>query len=147
MAKNWFDCAIKYERIAEEGKVVKVKEIYLIDALSFTEAEARITKHLQPFIEGDFSVETVKRGKINAMFFNEDGERWFRAKVLYITMDEEKGVEKKTACTMLVQANDIQDALNGIIEGMKGSMADYEIYSISNTEIIEVVNYEKEEAK
>ena len=145
MTTNWFECAIKYERTSEEGKLVKVKEIRLIDALSFTEAEARITEQVQPYIDGEFSVSAVRRARIREFFFNENAERWFKAKVLFIAMDEEKGIEKKTACSMLVQADDIQDALDGIVEGMKGSMADYEIYSITNTDILEVVKYDKEE--
>jgi hypothetical protein len=145
MASNWFECAVKFERMGDEAIVQKVTEKYLIDALSFTEAEARIIEHLRPFIDGELTVSTVKRGKISEIFFNENGERWFKAKVNYITLDEEKGVERKIPCTMLVQADDIKEALNGIFEGMKGSMADYEIYSITTTEIEEVVKYEAEE--
>jgi len=142
MAHNWFDCIIKYERTAEEGKIVKVKESYIIDALSFTEAEARMTEYIQPFIDGEFSVSAVKRAKINEMFWNDEGDTWFRAKVNFISLDEEKGIEKKIATTMMVQANDIQEAWNGITEGMKGSQADYEIYSITTTEIQEIIKYD-----
>jgi len=145
MAHNWFDCVIKYERTAEEGKIVKVKESYIIDALSFTEAEARMTEHIRPFIDGEFSVSAVKRSKINEIFWNDEGDKWFRAKVNFISLDEEKGVEKKIAVTMMVQANDVKEAWDGITEGMKGGMADYEIYSITTTEIEEIIKYEAEE--
>lgn len=113
-----------------------------MDAVNFTEAEARITEEMTPYIQGDFSVSKATRARITEIFYNENGDRWFKAKVLFIAFDEERGVEKKTPCTMLVQANDLQEALDGINEGMNGSMADYEIYSITNTEIMQVIKYD-----
>ena len=142
---NWFECKIKYEKTAEEGKIVKVSEGYLIDALSFTEAEARIIEEMKPFISGEFQVANIKRARIGEMFFNENGDKWYRSKVNFITLDEEKGVEKRTGVTMMVQASDIKEALEGITEGMKGSMADYEIANIAETLIIDVFKYGKED--
>lgn len=144
MLHNWFECVIKYERTGDEGRVEKVKESYIMDALSFTEAEARLTEYIEPFIDGQFSVSAVKRAKINELFYNDEGEKWFKSKINFITLDEEKGIEKRTAVTMMAQANDIQEALDMITKGMKGSMADYEVYSLTCTEIVEVVKYEKE---
>ena len=142
---TWFECKIKYEKTAEEGKIVKVSEGYLVDALSFTEAEAKIIEEMKPFISGEFQVANIKRARINEMFFNENGDKWYRSKVNFITLDEEKGVEKRTGVTMMVQASDIKEALEGIIEGMKGSMADYEIANIAETLIIDVFKYGKED--
>ncbi|MBP8023131.1 MAG: DUF4494 domain-containing protein [Paludibacter sp.] len=142
---TWFECKIKYEKTAEEGKIVKVSEGYLIDALSFTEAEARIIEEMKPFISGEFQVANIKRARIGEMFFNENGDKWYRSKVNFITLDEEKGVEKRTGVTMMVQASDIKEALEGITEGMKGSMADYEIANIAETLIIDVFKYGKED--
>jgi hypothetical protein len=141
---NWFECKIKYEKTAEEGKIVKVNEAYLVDALSFTEAEARIIEEMRPFISGEFTVANIRRAKINEMFFNENGDKWYRAKVMFVTLDEEKGVEKRTPVTMLVQANDIKEALTGITEGMQGSMADYDIAMITETTIMDVYKYDAE---
>lgn len=140
--QNWFEVKIKYEKTAEEGKIVKVTETYLVDALSFMEAETRIIKEMKPFISGEFSVNAIRRAKINELFYNEDGDKWYRARVNFIALDEEKGVEKKTAVTMLVQANDTKEANAGIIEGMKGGMADYEIASVTETSIMDVYKYE-----
>jgi len=139
---NWFECKIKYEKTAEEGKIVKVTETYLVDALSFTEAEARIIEEMRPFISGEFTVTAIRRVKINEMFFNENGDKWYRARLNYITLDEEKGVEKKTAVTMLVQANDTKEANAGIVKGMEGSLVDYIIASITETMIMDVFKYE-----
>ena len=94
---NWFECKIKYEKTAEEGKIVKVNESYLVDAMSFSEAEERINKEMEPFISGEFSVANIRRARINEMFFNENGDKWYRCKVYFISFDEEKGVEKRVA--------------------------------------------------
>lgn len=139
---NWFECKIKYEKTAEEGKIVKVSEGYLVDAMSFTEAEARIIEEMKPFISGEFEVANIKRSRINEMFFNENGDKWYRSKVNFVTLDEEKGIEKRTGVSMMIQASDMPDALKGLIEGMKGSLADYEIASITETAIIDVYKYE-----
>ena len=139
---NWFECKIKYEKTAEEGKIVKVLEAYLVDALSFTEAEARITKEMTPFISGEFIVTHIRRARINELFDNENGDKWYRAKVMYKSLDEEKGIEKKIASTMMVKANDTKEANEGIVEGMKGSMADYEIASVTETQIMDVYIFE-----
>jgi hypothetical protein len=139
---NWFECKIKYEKTAEEGKIVRVSEAYLVDALTFSEAEERINKEMEPFISGEFSVSTIRKARINEMFFNENGDKWYRCKVFFITLDEEKGVEKKIATTMMVQANDIKEAWDGLHEGMKGSMADYSVAAITETNIMDVYKYE-----
>jgi len=146
---NWFDVKVKYEKTQEEGKIVKIVEEYLFDALSFTEAEARVYEELTPFISGEFITAAIKREKINEMFSNVNGDKWYRSKVAFISLDEIKGVEKRTLSTMMVQANDIQDAWNVLKEGMKGSMADYEVLSITETKILDVYNYvvPKEEEK
>jgi len=139
---NWFETVIGYEKTAEEGKIVKVKEHYLVDALSHAEAENRIIEEMRPFISGEFNVERVQRKKINEIFFNENGDKWYKAKVMFVTLDEEKGVEKKTPVTMLVQADDIKEALEGLTKGMKGSMADYETAAISETPIMDLYVYD-----
>lgn len=135
---NWFECKIKYEKTAEEGKIVKVNEAYLVDALSFTEAEARINDEMKPFISGEFIVSNIRRARINELFANENGDKWYRSKVYFISLDEEKGIEKRTACTMMVQANNVKEAWDGLQEGMKGTMADYEVASITETTILDV---------
>jgi len=139
---NWFECKIKFEKTGEEGKIAKVSETYLVDALSFTEAESRIIEEMRPFISGEFTVTAIRRAKINEMFFNENGDKWYRAKVMFICLDEDKGVERKTAVTMLVQANDTKEANAGVVEGMKVSMADYEIAAITETQIMDVYIYD-----
>ncbi len=139
---TWFECKIKYEKTIEDGKIVKLNEAYLVDALSFSEAETRINKEMEPFISGEFSVSNIRRARINEMFFNEDGDKWYRCKVMFISLDEEKGIEKKVATTMMVQATDIKQALAGLDEGMKGTLADYQIAAITETNIMDVYKFE-----
>lgn len=138
---NWFQCKIKYERNADDGAVVKVNEAYLVDAMSFTEAEERINEEMKPFISGDFLVSDIKRARIAELFTNEDGDKWYRCKVNFVTLDEEKGVEKRVASTMFSQASSLKEALEVLEKGMKGTMADYEIASIVETNIMDVFVY------
>ena len=128
---TWFECKVKYDKMMENGMQKKVTEPYMVDALSFTEAEARIIKEMTPFISGDFSVANIKRANISELFFDETGDKWFKCKVNFITLDEKSGAEKRTASYMLVQAQDLQKALENLLEGMKGTMADFEIAAIN----------------
>ena len=139
--QKWFECTIKYEKQLEDGKLAKITERYLVDALTFTEAEARVIKEMKPFISGEFEVANINPQKYSELFWNEKADKWFKTKVNFIVLDEEKGVEKKVANYMLVQANDLKEARELLVEGMKGSMADWEIASISETKIIDVYKY------
>ena len=141
---NYFLVKIKYEKTAEEGKIVKVSESYLVDALSFSEAEAIIIKEMRPFISGEFTVANITPTKVNELFENENGDKWFKCKVNFVTLDEQKGVEKLTATYMYVQASDLKESRENLVEGMKGSMADYVIASVTETKIIDVIKYEVE---
>lgn len=122
----------------ENGMVKKVNEPYLVDALTFTEAEARIVEEIKPYVSGEYSISSEKKTKISEIFFNEGGDRYYLVKVNFITLDENSGVEKKAVSQILVQASDFEDALLKFKEGMKGSMADYEIGSIAETMIMDV---------
>ena len=144
MIQNWFEVKVKYEKTLDEGKISKVSELYLFDALNFADAENRANEELIPFISGEFIASSIRRARINEMFFNENGSKWYRAKVNFISLDEEKGIEKKTATTMMVQASDIKDALEVLVAGMKGTMADYEVAGINETMILDVYKYKPE---
>lgn len=138
---NWFETVVKYDKTSEEGKVITTTEYYLVDALSHAEAENRIIEEMKPFMSGEFSVKKVSRRIIAEVFYNENADKFYRAKVNYITLDEERGIEKKSPVTMLAQGNDIQSALNTIKEGMKGSMADWYVVSITETPLLEIFKY------
>jgi hypothetical protein len=141
---NWFECKVSYDKTLENGMVKKVTEPYLVDALSFTEAEARIIEEIRPYISGEFTIADIKRAKLSELFFNEAGDRYFKAKVCFVTLDEKSGAEKRTATQMLAQANDLKDALAVIEQGMAGTLADYLIVSLSETTIVDVFPYSSE---
>jgi len=141
---NWFECKVAYEKMMENGVQKKVTEPYLVDALSFTEAEARIIEEIRPFISGEFEVKAIKRERLNELFFNENGDCFYKAKVNFITLDEKSGVERKSGCYMLMQASNIDDARRVLVDGMAGTMADYAIESIKETKIVDVFPYNSE---
>ncbi|MDR1221721.1 MAG: DUF4494 domain-containing protein [Tannerella sp.] len=135
---NWFECKINYEKTAEDGIQKKVTEPYLVDALSFTEAEARIIEEMRPYISGEFTVMDIKRARYSETFLNDNGDRFYRAKINMITLDEKSGMEKKTPVLMLAQASTIHDAIRVIDTGMDGTMADYAIASVTETALMDV---------
>ncbi|ULB34914.1 MULTISPECIES: DUF4494 domain-containing protein [Proteiniphilum] len=138
---NWFECKIKYDKMLETGMQKTVTEPYLVDALSFTEAEARIIEEMKPFISGEFSVSDIKRVKYTDSFFNETGDRYYKAKLYFITLDEKSGSEKKTAVNMLVQASTLRETVDIVETEMKKTMIDYDIASVAETAIVDVFPY------
>ena len=148
MMHTWFECKIRYERVMENGMNKKVTEPYLVDALSFTEAEARIIEEMTPFISGEFTISDIKRANYSELFpcDEESADRWFKCKLIFITLDDKSGAEKKTSTQVLVQAADLRDAVKKLDEGMKGTMADYQIASVAETAIMGVYPYSAEES-
>ena len=135
---QWFECKVKYDKMMENGVQKTVTEPYMVDALSFTEAEARITEEMQPYISGEFSVSAVRRVNLSDIFYNETGDKWYKVKTNFITIDEKTAVEKRTATFQLVQASDFQHALSVFMDGMKDTLGDFEIASITETMIMDV---------
>lgn len=142
---NWFECKVSYDRMGDEGLLTSVKESYLVDALSFTEAEKRITKEIQPFVSGEFMVANIRRMKLADLFTRPGGDRWYRCKVNMITIDEEKDLERKQALQMMVQATNFSEAVQLLSEELKKSIADCEIVSIIETNLMDVFQYEPAE--
>ncbi len=144
---EWFECKVAYDKTMEDGLIKKVKETYMVDALSFTEAEKRFLEEIQPYMIGEFVVTDIKRAKISEMFESNDGEddRWFKAKVAYITLDEKTGTEKRTNQFVLVQASDLRVAVKNLDKNMKGTLGDYLIVSIAETPIMDIFHYVPEE--
>ena len=145
MMSTWFQCKISYTKTMENGIDKKVTEPYLVDALSFTEAEARIIEEMAPYANCDFVVSAVAKANYSEIFFAEDdldASFWFKCKLAFITLDENTGSEKKSFANILVQARDFRDAVKKLDEGMRGSMADYLIVSVAETPIFDVYRYE-----
>lgn len=133
----WFEVAVSYDKIQENGAVKKTTEKYLFDSFSFTESESRAIEALTPFISGDFTLKTNKRTRI-AEIFNVTADKFYLAKVGFITIDEKSGIEKRSITEILVGASDFDDALQTFKDGMRGTMADYELVSLAESPILEV---------
>lgn len=142
---NWFECKISYDKMMENGLQKKVTEPYLLDALSYTEAEARIIEEIRPYITGEFVISDIKRNRLAEIFFNENGDRFYEVKVHFVILDEKSGAEKRTSCRMLAQASDLKDAVKIFEEGMKGTMTDYEIASVKETLIMDIFPFKANE--
>lgn len=138
---KWFECKIKYTKIDEKGKEKKVTETYLMDALSYTEAETRTNEELGSFITGEFMITGIKTSNLSEIYPNEEGDRWFKCKLTMITFDEESGKESKSNSYILVQSNNVHEAYEAMQQFMKGSVADYEIPAITESPILDVFPY------
>ena len=143
MAQEWFECKVRYDKTMETGLLKKVTETYLVDALSFTEAEERFLEEIEPMMSGEYSVSDIKRAKIAELFESIDttDDKWYKAKVAYIAYDEKKGVEKRTNQIMLIQAKDLRVAVQNLDKGMQGTMGDWDIISIAETPIMDIFKF------
>lgn len=144
ISAQWFVCKVRYEKMQEDGTQKKVTESYVIDAVSFAEAEERITKEMSAYISGEFSVKAVQLAPFSEIFFDErnsNADKYYKAKLNFITIDEKTGNEKRQSVTYLVQAPDFNITVENIDEVMGGTMIDYEISSIAETAILDVFQY------
>ena len=143
----WFECKIRYEKIMEDGLPKKVSEVYVVDALSFSEAEERIMEEMLPYNLVDIEIVDVKIAPYREVFFADDNlaDQWFKAKLSFITIDERTNKEKRTSMMYLVNAGNISSAINNIGEVMSGTMIDYVTTSISATKIMDVFEYKKKD--
>jgi hypothetical protein len=142
--KTWFICTIKYHKEDELGNVRKITEPYLFDAISFTEAEARIYEELQGIIPTEFQVLDIKRSNFADIFHYEDADVWYKCKVSYISIDEIAGKEKKVSNFMLVSAHNIKQAYERIEESLANMLVPYTIHSITESNYLDVFVYDGE---
>lgn len=133
---NFFESKVKYVKIDENGKEKKVTESYLVDAMSLTEMEARTVNELSKTVNGDFDVISGKESNISEIYPNENGDRFFKAKV---TLEEDEG--KKVTNYMLVEANNVDEAYAYLKEQLKDMIVPFEIPAVSESNIIDVFNY------
>ena len=141
----WFECKVSYERQADSMGMKKVSESYLVDALSFTEAEERIIQEIRPFVSvGDLEVVNIRRARIAELFLSEvpEEDKYYRAKVNFITVDEKSGSEKKTAAQMIVKSDSLINAVTTLEAELEKASGNHEIASITDTQILDVFRYE-----
>ena len=142
---NWYETAIRYDKTMEDGMPKKVIEYYVVDALSFGEAEETITQEMSAYISGEFEVKNITPATYHEIFFseNESDDRWYKAKLQFITIDEKTEKEKRNSVTYLVQAGTLNGAVKNIDEVMGGTMIDYVIAAVNETTIMDVYEYAK----
>lgn len=134
---TYFEVVCRYDKTQENGSVKKSNEPYIIDALSFTEAESTAVEKVTPYAGGEMQVRSIRRTPI-AEIINPDGDKFFLAKVSFVTLDEKTGAEKKSVSQMLVGGADIDGAKAQLEDAMRGTVSDWELASLAETNIVEV---------
>lgn len=141
---TWFECKVRYEKTKEDGSDKLVNELYVVDALSFTEAEASIIDNMAVYVSGELKIANINPANYNEIFFSDidDDGLWFKARLAFITIDEKKDKEKRTYVNYLIQAKCIERAKRYVDEVMGKTMIDYELKSLSETKIFDVFEHE-----
>jgi len=139
--QTWFECKVKYVKIDDDGRERKVSEVYLVDAVTFTDAETRIIQNVQTMVRGEFVVDNIKKSNIVEIFPHENGEWWYKAKIGIVTIDENAGKEKKINNYFLVAADDIKEALQRLEEGLSYILVPYQTTSLAVSTIVDVFPY------
>ena len=143
----WFECKVRYEKTMEDGMPKKVVEIYTVDALSFSEAEKRIMEEMSSYVSGEIEIADLKIAQYKEIFFADSdlADKWYKAKLAFITIDEKTDKEKKTSVFYLVNAGSINYAIKNIDEVMGGTMIDYQTINVSETNVMDVFEYKQKE--
>ena len=144
---QWFETTVRYDKTMEDGKQKKVSERYVVDALSFGEAEERITQEMQHYISGEFEVKNINPAGYGEIFFsdNSSDDRWYKVKLSFITIDEKTEKEKRTHVTYLVQGASTRGAEDNTKNVMDGTAIDYVVDSVSDTKILDVFEHDSKE--
>ena len=143
---EWFECKIRYEKVMEDGLQKRVSENYVVDALSFSEAEERIIEEMSSYISGEFDVADIKKATYKEIFFSDAdmADKWYKAKLQFITIDEKTDKEKRSNVNFLVQAVTLPGAVTNIVEAMGGTMLDYVIAAVAETQLMDVYELKNE---
>lgn len=141
MSTTWYECKVKYRKLDDNGVQKVTTEPYLVDALSYTEAESRITEEMSMYISEEFLITNIKVANFAEIHPFENSDRWFKTKVSLVAYDEESGKERKSNMYLLVQANDVKEAFDSTNLVMKDTMGDYSIPSITESPIMDVFPY------
>ena len=141
---SWYTIKVKFTKEFTDGTLKRVTEPYLVNSMSFTEAEARIYKEVGEYVRGEFLVTSIAKTDFADIFAYDDSDTWFKAKLTYSTEDADTGKEKKFNNNYLVSAHNIKEAYERLEESLKGLMVTFEIPSISKTQIMEIFPYDPE---
>jgi len=141
MSTIWYECKVKYRKTDETGGQKVTTEPYLVDALSYTEAESRINEEMAAYISEEFKITNIKVANFAEIHPFENADRWFKSRVSLMAYDEESGKERKSNMYLLVQANDVKEAYDNTTHVMQSTMGEYTIPAISESPIMDVFPY------
>ena len=143
MTANWFEVKVKYTKVDEDGRQRKVSELYLLDAVSFTEAESRIIEELREIIQGDFYIEAIKKSNITELVESKDGndDKWFKAKVAIIDADSISGREKRSNQYFLVAGSDVDKSLENLQKALSTYVISTDVVQIGDSNIMDMFPY------
>ena len=141
MSATWYECKVKYRKIDENGVQKVVTEPYLVDAISYTEAERRINEEMAAYVSEEFKITNIKFANYAEIHPFEKADRWFKSKVALVDYDEESGKERKSNIYLLVQANDVKEAYDNTLHAMQNTMGDYTVPAIAESPIMDVFPY------
>lgn len=149
ISADWYETKVRYGKMMEDGQEKEVTEQYVVDALSFSEAEASITEEISAYISGEFAIKNISPASYHEIFFSDmdADDKWYKAKLQFITIDEKSSKEKRSNVYYLVQAGSFSGAVKHIEEAMGGGMIDYTINSVAETAIMDVFEHVKSAAK
>ena len=141
---KFYEVKVQYQKMQEDGKEKKVTEQYVVEALSFTEAEARIIEEMTPYIDGEFDIVSEKIAPYNEIFLSDKStdDKWFVSKVAFITIEEKTAKEKKQTFRYLVQTETSEIALDYTKTMLHQCLSDYSIDSVHDTPTLDVFLYE-----
>ena len=139
--QTWFETKVAYTKLDQDGRERKVTESYLIDAVSYTDAEARVVTELQQVIRGEFKITDIKQSNIIEILPHESGEYYWKARIAIVTIDERAGKEKKVNNYFLVQADDFKEALQRLEEGLSYILVPYNTTGMNISPIVDVFPY------
>ena len=145
MSVVWYECKVKYRKTHETGESKVTTETYLLDAVSYTEAEARITEEMKTYTSEEFMITNIKVANLSEVHPFENSDRWFKSKVSLISYDDESGKERKSNLYMLIQANDVKQAYENTEQALQETMGDYSIPAITESPILDVFPYFSDE--
>lgn len=142
---DWFEVKFQYEKTQEDGTQKKVTEQYVVDALTWGEAEEKITEEMSAYVSGESKIKSIVPASYHEIFFSDKDEddKWYKAKLAFITIDEKTKKEKRSNINYLVQAKSTEDAQKNVKEVMGGTMIDYDILGINETKIMDVFEHEE----
>ena len=145
MNNEIFRCSVRYQKVNEYGLVKKTTENYLLEALSYTEAERRFIEEMTPFISGEYEVTNIVRTHVSGVLESKDNnaDRWYLVKIAFITLDERSGEEKQTAQRLYIQAADFRGAITALDSFMQGTLGDWIILSIAEINVMDFFHYKQ----